>query len=151
MKLGIVMDPIGRIKVSKDSSFAMLLAASARGHELYYMELSDLFLEGNIASARCKQLSVKDDANDWFAFENTQTLPLSELDIVLMRKDPPVDFEFITASFILEHAQQQGTLVVNDPCALRDVNEKVYCTWFPELMSPTLVLQRYATLASICA
>ncbi len=139
MKLGIVMDPIERIKIAKDSSFAMLLAAQKRGLELFYMEPRDLFLDQNLACAKVKTLSVDDDPASWFEFGSEQILPLNKLDIILMRQDPPVTMEYFVATYILEQAQATGVLVVNDPRSLRDVNEKVYCTWFAELMSPTLV------------
>ncbi len=139
MKLGIVMDPIQRIKIEKDSSFAMLLAAQERGLELYYMEPSNLFLTGSTAFAKTRTLSVEDNPDNWFQFGREETIELSQLDILLMRQDPPVNMEYFVATYILEQAQNTGVLVVNDPGSLRDVNEKVYCTWFADLMSPTLV------------
>ena len=139
MKLGIVMDPIQRITIKKDSSFAMLLAAQARGMTLFYMEAADLFLLDGKAYAKVKKLSVNDDEGQWFQFHSEEKIELSSLDLILMRLDPPVDQEYYVTSYILEQAQRAGALVVNDPQSLRDVNEKVYCTWFAEFMVPTLV------------
>lgn len=139
MKLGIVMDPIKRIKTEKDSSFAMLLAAQKRDLEILYMEPQDLFLKENRACANIKMLSVEDNPDSWFQFTAEDTIELASLDIILMRQDPPVDMEYFVATYILEQAKNAGVLVVNDPASLRDVNEKVYCTWFADLMSPSLV------------
>ena len=146
MKLAIVMDPIERIKIEKDSSFAMLLAAQQRELSLYYMEPKDLFMDHGTACGQCKTLRVKDDAKAWFELGTPQSVALSEFDIILMRQDPPVTTEYYVATYILENAQRQGVLVVNDPRSLRDVNEKVFCTWFPDVMSPTLVSKDPFTL-----
>lgn len=139
MKIGIVMDPISGINIKKDSSFAMLLAAQSRQCDLYYMELRDLYLDQEIARATMQSLQVEDKPERWFQLDQKKDLPLSDLDIILMRKDPPVDAEYMVASYILEQAQHQGVRVVNDPRSLRDANEKMFCLWFPELMSHTLV------------
>ncbi|MGE4755640.1 glutathione synthase [Yersinia enterocolitica] len=139
IKLGIVMDPISSINIKKDSSFAMLLEAQRRGWELHYMEMGDLYLRGGDGRARTRQLSVKQDKNDWFSFGTEQDIPLHDLDVILMRKDPPFDTEFIYATYILERAEDKGTLVVNKPQSLRDCNEKLFTAWFPELTPDTLV------------
>lgn len=133
------MDPIGAIKVHKDSSFAMALAAQARGWSLHYMELPDLFLENGRAWAYMRTLRVRDDPNDWFELDAQQTQALDELDVVFMRKDPPVDLEYLYATHILERAQAAGTLIVNQPTALRDANEKLFTAWFPDCCPPSLV------------
>jgi glutathione synthase len=139
IKLGIVMDPIADINIKKDSSFAMLLEAQSRGYELYYMEMADLYLEGGRAFGQVTQLSVKDDANDFYQFGSQQDIALSELDVILMRKDPPFDTEYIYATYMLERAEDEGTLIVNKPQSLRDANEKLYTSWFAEHTPPTLV------------
>ena len=105
IKLGVVMDPIGTINVRKDSTLPMLLAAQLRGWELYYMEQADLFLQDSRCYARLARLSVTADENDWFSLSNEHTAPLDELDIILMRKDPPVDLEFLYTTFLLERAE----------------------------------------------
>ncbi len=148
MKLAIVMDPIQRIKIEKDSSFAMLLAAQKRGLQLFYIEPNDLFLDHDLACAKTKGLIVKDDLKGWYEFTSEQVSELGDFDIILMRQDPPVTPEYYVATYILEHAQKAGARVVNDPRSLRDVNEKIYCTWFADVMSPTLVSKDQTTLMS---
>jgi glutathione synthase len=148
LKLGIVMDPIGSINVKKDSSFAMLLAAQARGWELRYMTLGDLTLRDGEAYATSQRVHVRDDPADWFQIAHTSSDPLSALDVILMRKDPPFDMEYIYATYLLERAEQAGVLVVNEPRSLRDVNEKLYTAWFPHCCPPTLVARRPSQLRS---
>lgn len=139
ISLGVVMDPIGSIKIHKDSTFAMLLEAQARGWPLYYMELGDLFLRDGVAHARSRRLQVSDDANAWYQFGAEQELRLGSLDAVLMRKDPPFDTEYVYATYLLERAQADGALVVNDPRGIRNANEKLFTAWFTQCCPPTLV------------
>jgi glutathione synthase len=139
IKLGIVMDPIGSIKVHKDSSFAMLLAAQKRGWELFYMEQDDLFLDDSRCHATMQKLSVRDEARDWYSLSEERTAAVDELDVILMRKDPPMNMEFIYSSFLLERAEAQGVLVVNSPAAIRDASEKLYTAWFSNCCPPTRV------------
>nr|WP_086940308.1 glutathione synthase [Thaumasiovibrio occultus] len=142
IKIGIVMDPISSINIKKDSSFAMLLEAQRRGWEIHYMEMSDLSLEQGVPLARTRTVTVKEDPNGWYEFTGEQEIPLADLDAVLMRKDPPFDTEYIYATYILERAEEQGTLIVNKPQSLRDCNEKLFTAWFPELTPTTLVTRR---------
>ncbi|NAW67515.1 glutathione synthase [Photobacterium halotolerans] len=142
IKLGIVMDPIQSITIKKDSSFAMMLEAQRRGWEIHYMEMADLSLEQGKAIARTRIVKLQEDPNDWFSFHGEQEIELSELDAVLMRKDPPFDTEYIYATYILERAEELGTLIVNKPQSLRDCNEKLYTAWFPELTPTTIVTRR---------
>jgi len=146
VKLGVVMDPISEITVKKDSTLAMLLAAQARGWSLEYMELKDLYLSDGICHGRMRPVTVRDDPEDWFDLGGAQTRPLSELDVVLMRKDPPFDMEFIYATYLLERAEQSGVLVINKPQSLRDANEKMYTAWFPQCCPPTLVTREMSRL-----
>lgn len=139
IKLGIVMDPISDINIKKDSSFAMLLAAQARGYQLFYMEMQDLAMVNGEAMASMRQLSVKQDENNWYQLSEAQDTPLAELDVILMRKDPPFDTEFIYATYMLERAEEKGTLIVNKPQSLRDANEKLFTAWFAEFTPNTLV------------
>jgi len=139
IKLGIVMDPIGSINAHKDSSLAMLLAAGKRGWELYYMEQGDLFLEAGRCHSLLTHLEVRDDENDWYTLSDKRTAPLDELDVILMRKDPPVDMEFIYTTFLLQRAEAHGAMVVNNPGAIRNANEKLYTAWFPQCSPPTRV------------
>ncbi|GAA3719449.1 glutathione synthase [Oceanisphaera sediminis] len=142
IKLGIVMDPIQSINIKKDTSFAMLLEAQHRGYELWYMEMSDLSLRDGEAFGHMARLTVKEDANQWFTLEEAERQPLSSLDVILMRKDPPFDTEFIYATYLLERAESEGTLIVNKPQSLRDANEKLYTAWFSEFTPPTLVSRK---------
>ena len=139
IKLGMVMDPIDRINIKKDTSFAMLLEAQARGWELHYMELNDLFLRNGTAHARSRQLQVERNPEAWYRFVSEHVSPLAELDVILMRKDPPFNQEYIYATYILEQAEREGVYVVNKPQSLRDANEKMYTAWFPQCCTDTLV------------
>ncbi|ROR34178.1 glutathione synthase [Inmirania thermothiophila] len=146
MRLGVVMDPIGSIHFRKDSTLAMLLAARRRGHELLYMELGDLYLEGAEARARMRPLEVFDDPAGWYRLGEAEDRALASLDAVLMRKDPPVDPDYLYATHVLEHAERAGACVVNRPAALREANEKLAALWFPELCPPTRVARDPALL-----
>jgi glutathione synthase len=146
MKLGVIMDPIGGIRVKKDSTFAMLLAAARRGWHIEYMEMGDVFVSDAVPMARMRTLTVKDDPADWFRFHEDHVAPLADLDVVLMRKDPPVDTEYIYTTHLLEIAMRNGTLVVNDPISLRDVNEKLFIHYFPQCIPPTLVTRSVARI-----
>ena len=139
IKLGVIMDPIESINIKKDSTFAMLLAAQARGWKLFYMNQNDLSYQDNIVTAHTQTLSVTDDPDQWFKLGKEKSFALHELDVVLMRKDPPFDMEYIYTTYLLEHAEAKGTLVVNKPQALRDANEKMFTMWFDDLTPPTLV------------
>lgn len=139
IKFGIVMDPIQHINIKKDSSFAMLLAAQKLGWEIYYMELPFLYMEQGEAKARMLPLKVARNEQKWFDFGAEVDQSLSMLDAIIMRKDPPVDAEFSYATHILERAEQNGTLIVNKAASLRDCNEKLYATNFPECCPPVLV------------
>ncbi|MFT5162917.1 MAG: glutathione synthase [Alteromonadaceae bacterium] len=139
IKLGIVMDPIEDINIKKDSSFAMLLEAQSRGYEIHYMQMADLYLINGKARATTKLLSVQNNPDDYFNYGQAQDIELSDLHVILMRKDPPFDTEFIYATYMLEQAEQGGTLIVNKPQSLRDANEKLYTAWFPQCTPETLV------------
>ncbi|MBU2869417.1 glutathione synthase [Colwellia sp. E2M01] len=139
IKLGVVMDPISKVKVAKDSSMAMMFEAQKRGYELYYMEMKDLYLEQGQCRATTQQVKVFDDSEHWYELSDPQDIAVSELDAVLMRKDPPFDTEFIYATYMLERAEVEGTLIVNKPQSLRDCNEKLFTAWFSEFTPKTLV------------
>lgn len=139
IKLGVVMDPIATITIKKDTTFAMLLAAQARGWELHYFEQADLYARADTAFGRARLLSVRDDKNGWFAFHGERELPLAQLDVILMRKDPPFDMEYIYTTYLLELAETAGVLVINKPRSLRDANEKFFALNFPQCCPPTLV------------
>jgi glutathione synthase len=138
-RLVVVMDPIEAINPAKDSTLAILLAAEARGWQLDYAELKDIWLRDGIAWGHLAPLKVFDDPRTWYARGPAVTAKLGEYDLILMRKDPPFDTEYIYSTYILDRAREQGALVCNRPQGLRDMNEKVYTAWFPECCAPTLI------------
>jgi len=138
-RLGIVMDPIENIVPKKDSSLAMLLEAERRNYEIHYMLQSDLKLLAGKAIGQTTILSVEDNLEKWYKFGEQQQVNLDELDVILMRKDPPFDMEYIYTTYILERAEIDGTLIVNKPSSLRDMNEKIYTAWFSDCSPLTLV------------
>lgn len=148
VRLGVVMDPIADITPAKDSTLAMLLAAQARGWELVYFEQNDLRLANGDAIGTGRLVHVQDDAAAWFELEPPEDLRLGSLDVILMRKDPPFDTEYIYTTYILERAQQQGALVVNEPAALRDINEKAFTAWFPQCCPETLITRSIPEMRS---
>jgi len=144
--LGVVMDPIQLISFQKDSTLAILLAAQRKGFELFYMQQQDLFLDNGEPRAQLTPLRVFDDPNRWYELGESRVAALEEMDVLLMRKDPPFDGEFIYSTYILEAAEQRGSLVVNKPQSLRDCNEKVFATQFPQCTPPLLVSRDQARL-----
>lgn len=136
---GVVMDPIDTITPSKDTTLALLLAAAEAGWQLRYMELEDIYLAGHVAMGSMRVLQVFDDNGHWFELGEESTAPLGNLDVILMRKDPPFDSYFLHSTYILEMARDQGCLVVNDPQSLRDCNEKLFTARFPQFCPPFLV------------
>ncbi len=151
IRLGVVMDPIGAIAFKKDSTLAMLLAAQARGWELLYMELADLSLHDGEAFGRMHPLQVAADPHRWYQLGAASRQPLGSLDVILMRKDPPFDMEYVYATYLLERAEQAGTLVVNRARSLRDANEKLFTAEFPQCTPPTLVSRDPAELRTFHA
>jgi glutathione synthase len=151
LSVAVLMDPIGEIKVAKDTSLAMLLEAGRRGHALHYFEQGDLALRDGVPWARLATLAVRDDPRDWYTLGEPHWRDLRELDLVLMRKDPPVDAQFIYDTMVLETAQRAGVMVVNDPQALRDCNEKLFALAFPQCIAPTLVAREPAELRRFAA
>lgn len=151
IRIGIVMDPISAIHYKKDSSLAMLLAARQRGWELSYMEPQDIYLQNGQAMGSMRPLQVFADPQRWYELGEAQLLPLSQLDVILMRKDPPFDNEFLYATHILEAAERDGVLVVNRPASLRDCNEKLFATRFPQCCPPNTVTRRADLLRTFIA
>jgi len=139
VRLLVIMDPIKSIKPAKDSTLAMLLAAQRRGWQIWYAEQDQLWLRDGIAFGRPAPLKVEDDAAHWFELGEAQTSRLGDYDVILMRKDPPFDMEFIYTTYILDRAKTQGAVVINDPQGLRDMNEKAYTAWFPQCCAATLI------------
>ncbi len=136
LKAAVLMDPIAGIKPAKDTTFAMLLAAQARGHACWVFTPADLFLREGRSWGRLRAVVARDGVEDYSTLGEPEERPLADMDVVLMRKDPPVDLEYLTACYLLEHA---GTWVINDPVSLRNANEKLYALHFPEFLPPLLV------------
>ncbi len=148
LSVGVVMDPIEAITPSKDSSLAMLLEAERRKAEIYYFEQADLKLSSGEAVGRARRLRVRDDDDSWYEIGEETQQNLGDLDVILMRKDPPFDMEYIYTTYILDRAADAGALVVNHPQALRDMNEKAYTAWFPECTPQTLITRSMDDLRS---
>ncbi|MGB5224899.1 MAG: glutathione synthase [Arenicellales bacterium] len=137
--IGVIMDPIEKINITKDSTWAMILAAQKRGWEVRYMQQADLFTSNGRVYAESRVVKLFPGQDRWLELSPPCTHELSQCDAVLMRKDPPFDMEYIYTTYKLELAEQRGTLIVNSPQSLRDCNEKFFTTWFPQCAPPTLV------------
>ena len=142
MKLGVVMDPIETINVKKDSTLAMMIEAQSKGHEIIYITTDSLFINSGIAYASSNKMEVRNDPSDWFTKEEEAIIELSELDTILMRQDPPFNSGYIYNTYVLEMAARQGVNIFNNPKSLRDCNEKVYATEFPQCCTKHLVTSR---------
>ncbi|QDW67218.1 glutathione synthase [Luteimonas granuli] len=147
----VVMDPIGSIRIAKDSTFAMLLEAQRRGHRLHYVMPGGLSLDAGRAGALAAPLTVRDDPSGWFELGTASQREFGAGDVVLMRTDPPVDADYINDTHILDIARLAGANVVNDPRGLRDLNEKLAALLFPQCCPPTLVSRRAAALKAFVA
>lgn len=143
IKLGIVMDPLSSINLKKDSSIAMLAEAQKRKYTIYYMEIKNLYSRKNDSRAYVRKLKINKKLTEWFILEKEKDISLSELDVILMRKDPPLNIEFIYATYILENAEKQGVLIINKPQSLRDCNEKIFTSYFKDLIPDTLVSSNF--------
>lgn len=151
LRIGVVMDPIANINPKKDSTLAMLLAAQARGWEVHTLELGDLWLRDGTAWGRARPVTVRADLHDWYTHGDPVARPLGTFDVLLMRKDPPFDTEYIYATYILGRAEDAGCLVVNRPQGLRDMNEKVFTAWFPDCCAPTLITRHMPDMHAFLA
>jgi glutathione synthase len=145
-QLAVLMDPIDRINIKKDTTFALLLEAQRRGYDLNYLELTDLSAEPGLVTGACRPLRVQDRLGDYFQLDPPQRRDLSEMDVILIRKDPPFDSEYLYATQFLSLLQGGKTLLVNDPQGLRDANEKLAALWFPQCLPPLLVSRQRARL-----
>ena len=142
MKLGVVMDPIETINFKKDSTLAMMIEAQRKGHEIIYITPDSLFINSGISYASSNKMDVRNDPSDWFTKEEETIIELSELDSILMRQDPPFNSGYIYNTYVLEMAARQGVNIFNNPRSLRDCNEKVYATEFPQCCTKHLVTSR---------
>jgi len=146
MKLAIILDPLESIKTYKDSTYAVMRAAHARGHELYVMEQHEMVLRDGAVTGFVRKLDLVDDALRWYTLEAPTWRVLSDFDVTLMRKDPPFDMEYIYSTYLLELAEDQGARIFNRPAAIRNFNEKLSTAKFPEFMPPTLVTRQEALI-----
>jgi len=151
IRIGVVMDPIATIKPYKDTTLLLMLAAQRRGWHLHYLEMHDLWIADGRAMGRSRPVTVYDDKKHWYELGETEEGPLSRFDVMLMRKDPPFDLEYITATYALERAELEGVQVVNRPTSLRDCNEKVFISWFSQCCAPTLISRDAARLRAFHA
>lgn len=142
--VGVVMDPIANIKPHKDTSFAMMLEAQRRGATVVYFEPADLYLDNGKPMGLARNIKVQDTETDFYQLGDTYTVPLGQIDVLLMRKDPPFDSEFLYSTQVLSLAERDGAMVVNNPQALRDYNEKLFTAWFSDLIPDTLVTSNAA-------
>ncbi len=149
--LGVVMDPIESIQPAKDSTLAMLLAAQNRGWTLVYFRQNNLAVRDGVALGHGLQISVYDDASRWYEPGEQWAGGLEELDVLLMRKDPPFDMEYIYTTYILELAEKRGLMVINKPASLRDINEKAYTSWFPDCTPASLITRNQEDLRRFLA
>ncbi len=149
LRVGVVMDPIESITTKKDSTFAMLLEARKRGAEVHYMLQSDLKLMAGVAWGHSRRVTVRDNPADWYTLSDYQEIELGSLDVILMRKDPPFDMEYIYTSYILERAEIAGAMIVNRPQSLRDMNEKAYTAWFPDCAPATLITRSMTEMKTL--
>ncbi|ODS24551.1 glutathione synthase [Candidatus Endobugula sertula] len=139
LRLGVVMDPIAHINYYKDTTLALLLAAKELAWELLYFEQNDLFLNNEVAKGYGRPLKVFANNDQWYNLGAPKAYALGDLDVILMRKDPPFNIQFLQATYILEVAHQQGCLVINNPRSLRDCNEKLFAAQFPQCCPPLTV------------
>jgi len=150
-KLGIIMDPIQSINFKKDTSLLILLAAKKSGFTLYLIEQNDLYLDCDEPRALTAELNVFDDEKEWFELKTKRDISINDLDVILMRKDPPFNKEYIYSTYILEAAKRKGVLIVNDPQSLRDCNEKIFATEFKQFTPPLIVTKNIKLLKAFLA
>ncbi|MCF9033631.1 glutathione synthase [Acinetobacter nectaris] len=146
MRVLVVMDPIEHVNLKKDSTMAMLWAASRRGHELGYVLQQDLYINQGKAFGLVSPLQVFENSEKYYELSEKKSQSLAEYDVVLMRKDPPFDMNFVYTTYILEQAEREGAWIINKPQSLRDCNEKLFATQFPELQVPTLVTSQQSLI-----
>ena len=151
LRVAVLMDPIEHVHIEKDSTFAMLLEAQRRGHDLLYLTQKSLALREGVPWAQAAAVKVRDDAKHWYSLDPAQWLDLRKVDVILERKDPPFDEQFLYDTMVLELAQRAGVLVVNDPQALRDANEKLYALHFQQCIPPTLIARDAAEIKRFVA
>ncbi|MDP3785665.1 MAG: glutathione synthase [Undibacterium sp.] len=151
MKIAFLTDPLAQFKTYKDSTYAMMVEAVKRGHQIYAFEPQDMALESGTVSAKVREIALTGDAEDWYRLSESQDLPLQAFDAVLQRKDPPFDMEYLYATYLLDLAERQGARVFNKPSAIRDHNEKLSIAQFSQFTTPTLVTRDEARIRAFFA
>ena len=151
MKLAFIADPLDHFKIYKDSTYAMMREAHRRGHELHVMLQEDLAWRDGTVTGDMQTLRMTGEQGAWYQLGARRTVPLREFDVVLMRKDPPFDMEYVYSTYLLELAQKQGARIVNDPRAIRDTNEKITIAHYPQFTVPSLVARRIDMLHEFLA
>ena len=139
LRFAFIMDPIQQVLIDKDTTFAFMLEAQARGHEVWYLEMSDLYIERARAMGRARQIELRREWDNHFTFGQELTGPLGDFDAIFMRKDPPFDIAYLHATQLLDLAQNDGAVVLNRPAGLRAANEKLYALNFPDVIPATLI------------
>jgi glutathione synthase len=148
LKIAVVMDPVETIVGYKDSTLTMLRAAQSRGHEIFYFTINDLRIDSGVARGIGRPLKVFADDAEWYEAGDASEMDLANFDVLLMRKDPPFNMEYIYVTYVLDLAEQAGVMVINSPTALRNVNEKAFTAWFPQCCPATLVTRSKADLTA---
>lgn len=151
MKIAFLADPLASFKIYKDSTYAMMVEAAARGHEIHAFEQSDMALEQGRVVANVARITLLDETDSWYRAEPKAGQPLTAFDVIVLRKDPPFDMEYVYVTYLLELAEQQGARVVNRPAAVRNHNEKLAIAQFPQFTAPTLVTSNLARLRAFHA
>lgn len=146
MKIAFLADPLNGFKIYKDSTYAMMVEANRRGHEVHALLQEDLVFESGQVVAKVSRVALTGDETDWFRLESTAVVSLNQFDAVVLRKDPPFDMEYVYTTYLLELAERQGARIINKPSAVRDHNEKMAILQFPQFLSPTLVTRDAARL-----
>lgn len=149
--LGVIMDPIASITPYKDSTLAMMLEAQQRGWELYYLTPDQLYLAQGKVRTQAQKVRVMDDNQNWYELADIEDVSITKFDIVLVRQDPPVDSNYLYCTYLLDMAEEEGVLVSNKPSSVRDCNEKLFATQFPQCTTPTLVTSSSELLRSFVA
>jgi glutathione synthase len=139
MKIAFLADPLDSFKIYKDSTFAMMTEAARRGHAVHAFEQKDMALDGGEVVAGITRITLTGDPDKWYSAHAPAAMKLTEMDAVIMRKDPPFDMEYIYATYLLELAEQKGARIFNKPAAIRSHNEKLSIGQFPQFTAPTLV------------
>lgn len=151
LTLGFLMDPLETVRVDHDSTFALMLEAQRRGHQVFYFEQGWLRFNGTCTEARMRQVQVRREPGRHFDVLAEKVLPLSQLDVVFLRKDPPVDADYLHATQLVELCQGKRPLFINDPTGIRDANEKLFALHFPDLMPDTRVSREMPVLLDFIA